>query len=1053
MKQSVTPALTAEQQRVVDHPLDAPGVVDAGAGTGKTFTIVERVAALHERKVCRADRILLLTFARKAAAELRARIARRLDQVTPMCATFHSFAWSVLQDHAYDVGLSPETIVLEDADARVEFKKAFDEYLADPAAASSGFPLRPYNCDEIREALFAIGERLKSDGTSIDDFERRALAEADAFGTIGYRELRRPYARTYRGQTHKAVAEIDDGGLARDVAWERQRVRASADILRRFAARLAARYALTYADILHRAEQALRDNEELRRELQGRYRCCIVDEYQDTDLAQHRLLEALFGTDLAAVMVVGDVLQSIFSFRGARPDNVEIFRRAPRMAAYPLLANRRSRQEILDVAHAAVVKSHDDAQPLSAHRGAAGGQVVHLSTLWLADDGTYLPMEAARELEAQAVARRVVELLHGGSHVEVGGRSVPIAASHIAILSRTKRNVQPVTEALVAAGVPFRLVGGVGFYDAPEIRDVLAWLRLLANPFDSHAVARALQSVAIGASDADLVRLGRGVSRDPTAWALRELLDALAPQAALPLLGALAEVIDTTGIARAYHDGNDPRAGQALANLAKLEALARAFVRTTPGAQPADFVAFMDELERIDFDEREADVSPGEGVTIATIHAAKGLEWPFVFVLGVWPRPANDARLVLDGGSGALLYGENPDGSRSFHYQSVKLDADAEGLVTNAEEKRDDSEERRLLYVALTRARDRVFISGVRTRPSKNHPQGKPHDYALEAYAWLHERGWEADEALDAGDVRYEGPAAARALPKAAPRPGKRATADRDATVPVQLSYSLIARYERCPRQATYAVMLQLPEVAQTGRRRTAQAEPDATDPADVEPADSLLGAGEYGQLLHKALELWALDKRNAAPVRDAAAYASASAEVLHLSPTGMQRRQAEQTLEHVVHELRDWQPVQIEAPFVLDLGEENRPLLVTGYLDLLARDANGRACVIDYKTGNPAVDHALQLALYQLAAARAYGMPDALCYVGQIDGGEFALHHIQPVAHDELATRVRAVRDGLLDWSARATPGAWCWTCGYRGAPCQSYPKRKAAEPLGIRS
>lgn len=1062
--------LTSAQRSVVEHPFGKPGVVDAGAGTGKTFTIVERVAALHESGRCRADNILLLTFARKAAAELRARIARRLFDTTPTCSTFHAFAWNILSAHAYDVGISPETTVVEDADARVEFHKAFDEFLADPKAAASGFPLRTFNCEEIRGVLFDLDQKLKQEGISIEGFRQRALAAADAFSRVHYRELLEPYLRETKGKMYKDVAKIDDDAFAQELGWERARIDACADILRRFESRLAARNSLTYADILARAERALRANDALRAELRDRYRCCIVDEYQDTDRAQHRLLEALFGVGLASVLVVGDALQSIFSFRGAQPENVAVFLRAPESTLYTLVENRRSRQEILDLAHASVVIAHNDAQPLRGERGSAGEQIVHVASLWTPGDGTYLPADEARKLEAAAVAKRICQLLASGQHIDAGGASEPISPRHIAILSRTKKNVQPVTRALLELGVPFKLVGGVGFYDAPEIRDMLAWLRLLANPFDSHAVARALQSCAIGASDAIVARLAAGVSRDETGFARRVLvedlpegdaldananeaarrlgryLDELAPQAALPLLSALRAVLDAIGLERAYRESHDPRAEQALANIAKLEALARSFVEHTPGALPADFVSFINELELVDFDEREADVSSSDAVTIATIHAAKGLEWPFVFVLGVWPKLPNEPRLVVDETSGALLYAENPDGSRSFHYESVTRDADEQGIVARKQSK-ENPEERRLLYVALTRARDRVYVSGLRLKPSKANPHGKPHDYLQEAYDWLSKRGWAADERAPDGVSRFtatggQKPSATDLLVgRRKARDSHRQDSAREHTLTVPLSYSLIARFERCPRQANYKLVLRLPQVvgAQKHKGLELQAE-DSLEPLELAAPDSLLSAGEYGQVLHKALERWAVDKRNAHCLNDATVYLDGAVRLLDVAISKKQHDAAQVALDRIMSELHDWQPVQIEAPFALDFGEEGRPLLVTGYLDLLARNARGEACLIDYKTGDPTTDHALQLALYALAAHDVYEMERSECFVGQIDGKDFTLQRIEPLAPAELRKRILAVRDGLLAREDRATPGSWCWTCGYRDAPCRDF-------------
>jgi DNA helicase-2/ATP-dependent DNA helicase PcrA len=1064
MISEATVQLSSAQQDIVNHPLENPGVVDAGAGTGKTFTIVERVAALHENGICPADRILLLTFGRKAAAELRGRIARRLGETAPDCQTFHAFAWSILSSHLYDVGLSPETSVIEDADARVEFRSVFDAYLRDPAAGDSGFPLRQFNRDEIRHELFGLRQRLKEQGVSVETFRDRALAAADSFARVTYRQLRRPYKRPQKGQEYKEVATVTGGELAEQLREEKTRVNAVADIFSRFDERLAQRHALTYPDILAYAERALRDNADLRTELRSRYRCCIVDEYQDTDLAQHRFLVALFGAGLANVMVVGDILQSIYSFRGAEPGNVQAFKRAPKAISYPLRENRRSRQEILDLAHYAVLPSHADAQALVGERGSANEQIVHVSSLWVDDEADareYIRFDEARVLEARAVAQRIRQLLKG-----------QLAPRDIAILSRTKTNVQPVTDALLAEGIPFRLVGGVGFYDAPEVRDVLAWLRLLADPFDSHAAARALQSTAIGASDAVLARLAQGLDRDETSFArralvdqidlgdelatqardrtaeLRRLLDELAPFAAFPLLGALRAVFEHTGIERHYQVSSDARAPQALANLAKLEALARGFAQNNPGAQPSDFVSYVDELERIDFDEREADIPSHDAVTISTIHSAKGLEWPVVFVLSVWPEVRARARLFVDA-HGALLYAEGAGGSRPFHYLAIKLDADEDGFVVRDDERDEDerdAEERRLFYVAITRARDRVFISGLRGKPSKQNANGKAHAFLERVYEWLAQREWAADEVIAEAKGLATAQAGRRDLRAERPKVSEpKLDVAHEGNLAVPLSYSLIAAFEECPRRATYRAILRLPGVGGPERRRRARAGFETLDVSDLEPDDSLLGSGDYGEVLHKALEFWADEKRTGSPQRSPAELVADAATMLSLTPSTSQAETAALALKEIAREFRLWKPLYVEAPFTLDFGEEGRPLLVTGYLDLLARDDAGRVCLVDYKTGAARGEHfGLQLALYAAAAQDVYGVADVLCFVGRVKDESFSLEPVEPVSDDDMRSRIIRVRNGLLARDTQPIAGAWCGRCGYRAAPCMDYQKKK---------
>lgn len=1048
------------------HPVGAAAVVEAGAGTGKTFTIVERVAALHENGIVRADKILLLTFARKAAAELRSRIAQRLRGLRPECSTFHAFAWHVLSSRAYDIGLSPDAQVIEDVDARVEFRDAFLSVLRAPSAAGTGFPLRPFNQQEIRDGLFAVSQELQQRGIPVREFRQRALAAADAFARIPYCVIREPAKG--RGAP-KEIAWISAADLAREVAEEKARVETAAAVLAAFERRLAERKAVTYADILLRAEAAIRTLPDLRRELLDRYPYCIVDEYQDTDLPQHRLLVAIYGEELRNVMVVGDVLQSIYAFRGAHPENIDLIKAIPGATHYPLVSNRRSRQEILDLAHTIVCASHPEAPRLSGVRGPAHTQVIEVASLWKGENGEHLLADDARVVEADAVARTLSTLLDGTRLVDrPDGTQTPLEPQDVAILSRTKMNVQPVTEALLTVGIPFRLVGGVGFYDAPEIRDALAWLRLLADPFDAPAITRALQSPVIGLSDAAMTGIARGIDDDETAFARRVLvepldrvtiassetrtrlatfhglLDRLAPFSALPLSAAVHAVLEETGLLQHWRSGALVRSDQAQANLAKLASLAREIEHTTPGAQAADFVAFVQELERIDYDEREADVSAANVVTISTIHAAKGLEWPVVFVLGVWPQPRNAPRLRIDWSDGALLYAESPNGSRPFHYLAVEKHVGADGMAGKGEgpEKEDKkAEELRLFYVALTRARDLLFITGLRSRPSKNNPQGKPNAYLEPIYDWFARKGWVVERPAPA--LRPFRNAAHPSAVELISRPDAGDSTLEPQTPVPPLSYSLVAGFERCPRRMTYQVMFRIPGTARPGalRSRAGSQELESLEAADMLPDDALLGSGEFGSLLHKALELWALDVRaRAAPVTSAA-YVEGACRFLDLSPATEQRHKAESVITRVMRALSGWRPIEAEAPFTLDFGSEAEPLLMSGYIDLLAIDDRGRGCVIDYKSGGlEEANHALQLALYRRAADLVYNQPGAHGYIGRIAGDTFSLEQVEALSEGQLQERIMHARDGLKARDATPRPGPWCFQCPYRGAPCQDY-------------
>lgn len=1053
---------TAEQQAVIDHKPGAAAVVDAGAGTGKTHTIVERVAALVAGGTP-PDTILLLTFAKKAAAELRGRVAARLGPVAtvPTCSTFHAFAWQILRDAAYDVGLSPDADIIDDTAAKGIFRRLFDAYLIEPDHGMPGFPLGPRLTDGVREGLFALRQALVRAEVSVDDFAARARAAADAFASTRVRELRSEYLKLHKGQTHKVELALSEDAFAREVADERARIETAAALVDRLNGALEQFQRLTYDEVLVRARRLLREHTEIAQALRARYRACIVDEYQDTDLDQHAFLETLFGPALERVIAVGDVNQSIYAFRGASPENVDRVKSVSGCTTYPLSTNRRSLQEILDLAHD-LIRGLPAAMHLEAHRGTRGEQIIFPIAIARTVD---MSIEDARGREAAELAGRIRTLLDGGE-----------SPRNVAILSRTKTNVAVITDALTEAGIPFRLVGGAGFYESAEIRDVLAWLRVLDDPLDGAALARVAASPQIGLTDALLGRLvqasrerppedagsthvdvlARRLLLDPldgisetdrdAVTRLRSAIDALLPSAGLPLNAALAAAIRASGVERTAV----PRAPRVAANVQKLMSLANELSDDIPGARVADFLNYVAELELIEFDEREADVPAGDAVTVSTIHAAKGLEWNTVFLVNMWSHGTTNSWIAWDRASGALLCKTNSDGSPSLHYRMVDWRADESGLVPREEDRspvlhpKDPNEELRLLYVAVTRARDRLYLSGARTVPSKSSPDGTLNKFLQRCVEWVRGQGWEvADVVAPAAPIARAngispmpvGPVVGPAMLAPSPPTGF--------AIP-KLSYTTIADALECPRRAHYRRNLQLPPLA--GAALVDDRELSARD--DDRAFGALIAAGEYGKLVHRALELWALQAIKStsgggtslwAPDAASGSVAAAVAETANIKRDV--RTRAERAVAAAIVGLDGWTPVLTEAPFTLDFGDEARRILTYGFIDLVAQRGAERM-LVDYKSGEMGADKwPLQLALYRKALRDAYGQEVDVCCIGRITDAAFELIPVAPIADDELRAKVLAAADGLESGDATARSGGWCSLCSFRAAPCMDYP------------
>ena len=1047
-----------QQQAVMAHPLDAPALVDAGAGTGKTFTIVERVAQLSADPAggCPASSILLLTFSKKAAAELRSRIVRRLGPGVepPECATFHAFALSLLKEHGFELALSPDSTLINDIDARVEFWKVFDALIrGDLGVDASAFPLRFWVVDNVRKSLFDVCQSLRDRGESVDRFRQDALLAAEAFAKTKARSI----VETDGRRAKAPIATITDEDFAREVAEERARIDAAAALFRRYDEALRERRALTYADLLNVAIDMISGRPEVARSLRSRFRHCIVDEYQDTDPRQVRLLEAMFGAGCERVVVVGDPRQTIYGFRGIDPLNLESFGKKPSCVRYALTENRRSRQEILDLAHSVVGAHFRDPEPLVAKRGASGAAVVHARSHWTLDDGGAPNAAETREIEARWVAQTIVDLLAAGrtvDSVERPGETEPLAPRHIAILSRRKTKLQPLIDSLNAADLPFRQYGGAGFYEAPEVRDALAWLRLVSDPLDDAAAARVLSSPAVGLSDASIVALCRGMREERSHLASRAVLedipadldadarerlerfrstiDALEEYGGAPLVVAWEATLDRAGLLLSADVRSGHRHDQARANVEKLSAMVRAFAQRNPGARPSDFDRYVFELSEAEADDQEADPPSADAISVMTIHAAKGLEWPIVFVIDVWPQlPAAYAPVRIDQKSGALLVTEGADGERPFHTIAVDRDADFEGKVARVvSDATGDLEERRLFYVALTRARDELFVSGGRTKPSKSSSDGVVKPFLSHVIEWIASRGWDTLDEPSGEDRRYDRRDGAR---PGAVLPLGDFVLERTVRPPVAvpaLSFSSISQFEQCPRSVTYRLAYGLPGFARPAL------EGDEEDGAP-RSRDSLLSAGAYGDIVHRALEVWWRGPRARTGGGGAAACVSTALAHLGISPSETERMRAIASVEAVIAAFKGWEPELVEAPFTLDVGG----IEVTGFIDLVAIDPDGKAVVIDYKTGTTPTEHyALQLALYRLAAAKAYGIAVSGCAIARINTGGVSLERVDLPDEAAIRTHVEDVADGIRRADVTAKAGPQCATCPYRAAPCLDF-------------
>jgi ATP-dependent helicase/nuclease subunit A len=760
--------------------------VSAGAGTGKTAVLVERFA----RAVCDqgldVDSILVITYTRRAAGELRTRIraelarrgrhdlARELDGA--WISTIHGFCLRLLKAYPFAAGLDPRFRELDDAQGAVLRSEAFERALG--AFLTGGEPdrlqlLATYGASGLRRMLTGVYETLRSAGRELElgvgdrpelaervedlreaaravDHETAAQllelldrdARADRLIDLSGFKVRGDRAVLYE-EARKAVEQA-----ALDEAAARDR-----DLLQELLAGFAAAYAeekahesaLDFEDLQLHARDLLRDDASIRERESLRFRSIMVDEFQDTNRLQCELIDLLAGGG-AELFYVGDEFQSIYGFRHA---DVRVFRerRAGAAQLLPLTLNYRSRPEVLATVNE-LFGSHfgDEFQPLAAAAEFPDPVFGHPVELLVTDKAAYKDTGVHwRRAEARAIARRVRELVDTGA----------ATAGEIVVLFAAGTDAEQYEQELRRAGLPTYRATGKGYFGQQQVVDMLAYLRLLQNRYDDRALVSVLASPFVGVSNDALVLLRRAASRRPLFSGLEKSMPPGLSEGDERLLRAFRQRFDRLAGAMprislerlcerivAEHDYDLAVLAQwdgrrRYANMRKLARLARSYEELR-GPDVEGFVRFVGEQEALGARELEA-VAEEEGadaVRLLTIHAAKGLEFEVVIVADAGrdkaPPSAEEILALSDGRFGFRVADPVTTKRRpAFDYEQVKA----------ARQEEETAERLRLYYVAMTRARQRLIVSGAIDR-------GRAAD-ATTPIGWVLTR-LEADAELDA---------------------------------------------------------------------------------------------------------------------------------------------------------------------------------------------------------------------------------------------------------------------------------------------------------------
>lgn len=748
-------APTPEQVQVIEAPLD-PLLVVAGAGSGKTETMAARVVWLVENGLVRADEVLGLTFTRKAAAELSERIDRRLRRLRasrgtdrapvgeerPTISTYNAYAAGLVRDHALRVGVDPGARLFTEAGRWQLAQRVVESW-------NGELPLEPAPSTVVGAVVDlagAVAEHLLTPADAAGELLLLAQALAEKAPSASGRRLDAP-----RPDVRRAVASLRDRA-------------ALMSVVAAFQARKEALGVVDFADQVALACRVARELPEVRAGERERYKVVLLDEYQDTSVAQVALLAALFDGG-HAVTAVGDPHQAIYGWRGASAGAVDrfpaTFRRADgaRGRVSTLATSWRNDTAVLAAANvlagplrtrtvAGRARRADVSLPvLAARPGAAAGRVRALYS-------------DTAEDEAERVAEVLDEIRR--EHAE-GGRPPTTA-----VLCRARSHMPGIVDALRRHGLPVEVVGLGGLLATPEVADLHAALLVAHDPLRADAAMRLLNRLNLGI--ADLAALnerarelsGRVPGATPTresetativeaiehppgpAWRSRsgralsasggarvrqlgDVLRTIRAQAHVPLPDLVTAVerlmsLDIEALAR---PGSDPRAARR--HLDQFAETAAGFGDGSAEPSLGAFLAWLDaaaEHERgLDTVEVTADAS---AVQVLTVHAAKGLEWDVVAVVGMGEGtfPSYDGRPCDAPSAGAWLtaldtlpYPVRQDAD-DLPWLDVEGPGDHGEMAAECAEFRSRAgahcvdEERRLAYVALTRARHELVLSG-----------------------------------------------------------------------------------------------------------------------------------------------------------------------------------------------------------------------------------------------------------------------------------------------------------------------------------------------------
>ncbi|MFA6018286.1 MAG: ATP-dependent DNA helicase [Patescibacteria group bacterium] len=962
--------LNDEQRRAVIHG-EGPLMIIAGAGTGKTTVITKRIAWLIAEGKATPNQILALTFTEKAANEME----ERVDVLLPMgyvdlsISTFHAFCERMLREHGVDIGLPQDFVVVSEVDAWLLMRRHLSDFALD-YYRPRGNPTKFFRLllshfsrakDETISPQHYIDhvERLINDAEKRDPVAFAAMPEEERLEFAKHREIAFAY---------KKYQEI-----------------------------LLAEDALDFGDLLAYSVELLKTRPNILAKYREQYKYIVVDEFQDTNSVQYELVR-LLAAPKNNLTIVGDDDQAIYKFRGAALANILRFREDyPNTAKIVLVQNYRSGKVILDYAYTSIAGNNphrlEITEGLSKQLQSNTeylGEVCHIHAATLED-------EVENTIE-------IITKLHNENEV---------AWSDFAILVRGNDHADPFLEALEYAGIPFRFMALSGLYSKPIILDVLAYLRVINTPHDSPSLYRVLSHPRLGLSQSDLASLmfyakRKGMSlfdlltyADAAGISMEgrnSILDIVSTigklrdrAKRLPIVELFVAIVKESGILGDCQMFSEEEQQELYRQLQKFLARLKRFSVTNDDVTLSKFLEEFD-AERAAGEGGAIAQDPESGpdvVSVMTVHGSKGLEFRYVFVVN-------------------LVEQRFPSVSRSSAFDFPL------GLLEKNEALDDHiAEERRLFYVAITRAKEGLYLMSADDYGGARKKKISRFLAELGFTSAVVASGYERIASRLSGDSKPD-------------RKG-----DAQIHIPDKISFSQIAAFSSCPQQYKYAHIIGVPSYGKhqmsfgKSMHNTLQRYMERIIANKIAMQASLFDS-ELHQItkpsLHEFMEMydaaWIDEWYPDSATRD----------------DYKERGQKYLKEYFAIMALNPPSPKFLEKGFTLKVGD----VLVKGRIDRID-DVEGGVEIVDYKTGTPKVklewDDRRQLVLYAIAAEESFTPPLVVKKLSFYYVESNTAVSFEPTDKDreKLKMQIHATMEQIRTSLFEATPGPHCQYCDFK--------------------